>query len=173
MVTNPPRNAWDAGSTPGWGVKIPHATEQLSPYATTTACMLLEILCALPGKMPLDATKIWCSQIKRLIDRYRKREINELNVKMVSFIWGLFYHSLKKKLKKNVPVLLNSFFKKKRVFGFFLIWPSADIWNTFLSVLYLLSKLNLKLNVLTITTRNLLKARPLFVGIFTPHHESK
>ena len=35
MVKNLPANTWDAGSSPGPG-KIPHAMEQLSPYATTT-----------------------------------------------------------------------------------------------------------------------------------------
>ena len=36
MVKNPPCNAGDAGSTPGWGTKIPHAAMQLSLYTTTT-----------------------------------------------------------------------------------------------------------------------------------------
>ena len=36
VVKNPPSNAGDAGSIPGWGAKIPHATGQLSPCATTT-----------------------------------------------------------------------------------------------------------------------------------------
>ena len=40
VVTNPPCNAGDAGSVPGRGAKIPHASEQLSPAlwspATTT-----------------------------------------------------------------------------------------------------------------------------------------
>ena len=46
MVKNPPCNAGDAGSIPGWGTKIPHAVGQLSPRAATTepthsgACML-------------------------------------------------------------------------------------------------------------------------------------
>ena len=30
MVKNPPFNAWDVGSIPGQGTKIPHATLQLS-----------------------------------------------------------------------------------------------------------------------------------------------
>ena len=36
MVKNLPSNAGDAGSIPGWGTKIPHATRQLSPHTTTT-----------------------------------------------------------------------------------------------------------------------------------------
>ena len=36
MVKNSPSSAGDAGSIPGRGTKIPHATGQLSPCATTT-----------------------------------------------------------------------------------------------------------------------------------------
>ena len=36
MVKNPPYNAGGAGSIPGQGTKIPYATGQLSPDATTT-----------------------------------------------------------------------------------------------------------------------------------------
>ena len=36
VVKNPPSNARDAGSIPGWGTKIPHAVGQLSPHAATT-----------------------------------------------------------------------------------------------------------------------------------------
>ena len=32
MVKNLPSNAGDVGSIPGQGMRIPHATEQLSPY---------------------------------------------------------------------------------------------------------------------------------------------
>ena len=41
VVKNWPYNVGDAGSTPGQGTKIPHATGQLSPRATTTelACL--------------------------------------------------------------------------------------------------------------------------------------
>ena len=35
VVKNPPCNAGDVGLIPGWGTKIPHATEQLSPYVIT------------------------------------------------------------------------------------------------------------------------------------------
>ena len=35
VVENPISNAGDAGSIPGWGTKIPHAVEQLSPRAPT------------------------------------------------------------------------------------------------------------------------------------------
>ena len=36
VVKNRSCNAGDAGSVPGWGTKIPHATGQLSLRATTT-----------------------------------------------------------------------------------------------------------------------------------------
>ena len=36
MVKNTPSDAGDAGSIPGWGTKLPHATGQLSPRAATT-----------------------------------------------------------------------------------------------------------------------------------------
>ena len=39
VVKNPPSNAGDAGSIAAWGTKIPHATGQLSPRATTTEPM--------------------------------------------------------------------------------------------------------------------------------------
>ena len=35
MVKNPPSSVGDTGSIPGRGIKIPHATGQLSPRATT------------------------------------------------------------------------------------------------------------------------------------------
>ena len=34
MVNNPPSNAGDMGSIPGWGTRIPHATGQLSSAVT-------------------------------------------------------------------------------------------------------------------------------------------
>ena len=35
VVKNLPCKAGDTGSIPGWGTKIPHAEEQLTPHATT------------------------------------------------------------------------------------------------------------------------------------------
>ena len=35
VVKKMPCKAWDVGLIPGWGTKIPHATEQLSPYVIT------------------------------------------------------------------------------------------------------------------------------------------
>ena len=40
VAENPPANAGDAGSAPGWGAGIPQAVGQLSPPATTRACPL-------------------------------------------------------------------------------------------------------------------------------------
>ena len=34
VVKNPPANAEDEGSIPGWGTKFSHAPGQLSPWAT-------------------------------------------------------------------------------------------------------------------------------------------
>ena len=36
VVTCPLCNTGDLGLIPGWGTKIPHVAEQLSPHATTT-----------------------------------------------------------------------------------------------------------------------------------------
>ena len=36
VVENPPSNAGDEGWIPGQGTRIPHATGQLGPWATTT-----------------------------------------------------------------------------------------------------------------------------------------
>ena len=41
MVKNPPSNAGDVGSIPDPETRIPHATGQLSPPATTTELALL------------------------------------------------------------------------------------------------------------------------------------
>ena len=40
VVKNPPSNEGDAGSTCGWGTKIPHTTEQLSPCTSTSELAL-------------------------------------------------------------------------------------------------------------------------------------
>ena len=39
VVKNPPCNAGDAGSTPGWGTKIPHAMEQIIPLQPESPCV--------------------------------------------------------------------------------------------------------------------------------------
>ena len=61
VVKNPPCNAGDTGLIPGWGTKIPYATEQLSPRTTNYRIR------ALQGKIPDDATKTQRSQINLLI----------------------------------------------------------------------------------------------------------
>ena len=40
VVKNPPSNEGDAGSTCGWGTKIPHVTEQLSPCTSNSELAL-------------------------------------------------------------------------------------------------------------------------------------
>ena len=48
VVKNSPSNAEDAGSTPGRGTKIQHATEQLSPCTTTTELVHLNERACVP-----------------------------------------------------------------------------------------------------------------------------
>ena len=52
VVKNPPSNAGDMGSIPGWGTKIPHAPGQLSPHTTTTEpmCRKLQSPCTTDRK---------------------------------------------------------------------------------------------------------------------------
>ena len=59
MVKNLPPKAGDAGLIPGWGTKIPHAEEQLSPLAKTTeaGAAARESPCQ-PGKIARDAREI-------------------------------------------------------------------------------------------------------------------
>ena len=84
VVKNPPSNAGDAGSIPGWGTKIPHAAGQLSLCATTTeptrhnereknphattrekpTCCRKQREARAATKSPHAATKTQCSQIK-------------------------------------------------------------------------------------------------------------
>ena len=46
MVENPPVNAGDTDLFPGLETEMPHATEQLSPCATTTEAGVPKSLCA-------------------------------------------------------------------------------------------------------------------------------
>ena len=41
-IRNLPSNAGDEGSVPGWGTKVPHAQQQLSPHTTVTEFVCLE-----------------------------------------------------------------------------------------------------------------------------------
>ena len=52
MVRNLPCNAGDASSIPGWGTKIPHAAEKLSPSTTAKDS------CMPPGKLLNGASKM-------------------------------------------------------------------------------------------------------------------
>ena len=36
VLKNPPCSAGNTGSIPGWGTKIPHSAEQLSPHTAIT-----------------------------------------------------------------------------------------------------------------------------------------
>ena len=61
VVKNPSCNAGDAGSTPGLGTKIPHATKQLSPRATARESMHC-------NERSHDAAKTWFSQINKYMN---------------------------------------------------------------------------------------------------------
>ena len=54
VVKNPPSNAGDKGSIPGWGTKIPHAVGQLILCATTREAHMLQLLspCTLQPVLP-------------------------------------------------------------------------------------------------------------------------
>ena len=54
-------NAADVGSMPGWGSKIPHAMEQLSPCTATRG----SICCNDTTKVPCAASKMQCSQVNK------------------------------------------------------------------------------------------------------------
>ena len=45
VVNNLPCNTGDVGSIPGWGTKIPHASEQPGPHATAMRSRALEPVC--------------------------------------------------------------------------------------------------------------------------------
>ena len=59
VVKNPPCNAEDVGSIPGWGTKIPHSTEQLSLNSATTVPRSYGAHDE--TKIPQAATKTRCS----------------------------------------------------------------------------------------------------------------
>ena len=73
VVKNMPSNVWDMSLIPGWGTKIPHATGQISLWATTTesaisgGCMSQLESLHIATKIPCASTKIQHSQIKKLI----------------------------------------------------------------------------------------------------------
>ena len=64
-VKNPPSSAGDMGSIPGRGTKIPHATGQLSPRATTREMPAPQQRARLLQRKMLHATtKIPCAATK-------------------------------------------------------------------------------------------------------------
>ena len=65
VVKNPPSNAKDLGSIPGWGTKIPHAVGQLSLHIITTESHTPQLArsphsgeVVIAVKIPRDAMKI-------------------------------------------------------------------------------------------------------------------
>ena len=69
MVKSPPSKAGDEGSIPGLGTKIPHATEQLNPYTTTTEAKHCN------KNILHDATKTQHSQINEEIKKRAPRRL--------------------------------------------------------------------------------------------------
>ena len=59
VVKNPSCNTGDVGLIPGWGTKIPHATEQLN------LCIITREPVCPQEKIPHAATQTQCSQIKQ------------------------------------------------------------------------------------------------------------
>ena len=65
VVKNLPCNAGDMSLIPGWGTKIPHGAEQLSPStATAEPVPWLERVHALPGKIQVTQQRSWVLQVR-------------------------------------------------------------------------------------------------------------
>ena len=65
MVNNPPSNAGYTGSIPGRGIKMPQATGQLSPRATTIELARLNKRARVP-----ETTEPTCSGHRALLSLY-------------------------------------------------------------------------------------------------------
>ena len=52
VVKNSPCNAGDSGLIPGWGTKVPHASEKLSPRATARESVSLSERSRVPTQRP-------------------------------------------------------------------------------------------------------------------------
>ena len=65
MVKNPPSNAGDVGSVPGWGTKIPHAVGQLGPRTTTTDLARLNERDCMPQTTELTCPGAYEPQVER------------------------------------------------------------------------------------------------------------
>ena len=91
VVKNPPSNAGDKGSVPGWGTKIPHATGQLSLCATTREAHTLQLLSpctlqpVLPSKRSLctATSKSPCAPKKTQHSQKLKKKKKELETSFV------------------------------------------------------------------------------------------
>ena len=66
VVKNPPSNAGDMGSIPGWGTKIPHAAGQLSPRAANYRALTLWNPCATTGEKPTRCNEEPTSHKKKI-----------------------------------------------------------------------------------------------------------
>ena len=67
VVKNLPCNAEDTDSIPGQGTKIPHATLQLSLWATARVCEVW-------GEIPRDVVKISCAATSTRYSQIKKKK---------------------------------------------------------------------------------------------------
>ena len=72
VVKNPTFNSGDAGSTTGWGTKIPHATGQLSPSTTTTEFACLSERARMPQLQSPRSQEPTCRKEKEACTLQRK-----------------------------------------------------------------------------------------------------
>ena len=64
VVKKPPYNTGDASLIPGWGTKIPHSVEQLSPCVATTEPVFHERVRAPQRKGPCDTAELHVPQLR-------------------------------------------------------------------------------------------------------------
>ena len=107
MVKNPPSNAGDAGSIPGWGTKILHATGQLSPHATTTQLTRLNKRARMPQTTEPMRSRAGAPQLERenphAATREKPAHHNEepVSQRKISHATTKTQHGQKKRKKKN------------------------------------------------------------------------
>ena len=86
-VKNSPCNAGDAGSIPGWRVKIPHASEQPSPCAAATEARVPQL------ESPYTAmTSISSNEVDETGAYYTERSKSERQIPVQyinAYIWNL------------------------------------------------------------------------------------
>ena len=78
LVKNLLSNAEDAGSNPGWGTKIPHAVEQLSPHTVTTEPAHFNSRAYVPQSTEPTCSGACVPQLERSLHGVRKSPKKEL-----------------------------------------------------------------------------------------------